>query len=65
MSPAIALFIAAIGMYAFAAAAFDWDFFLEHPKASLFVNILDRQKARVFYSVFGLALIGFGAWHWF
>ena len=54
-----------IGTYALAAAASDWHFFMEHPKASLFVNILDRQKARVFYSVFGLALIGFGAWHWF
>ena len=64
MSPAIALFIAAIGMYAFAAAASDWDFFMEHPKASLFVNVLGRQKARVFYGALGLALIGFGAWHW-
>ncbi len=54
---AVSLLLTAMGAYCIVAAAFDWDFFMEHPKASLFVNVLGRQRARVFYVLFGAAII--------
>ena len=49
--------IAAIGAFTVCGAALDWEFFMDHPKARFFVDLLGRLGARVFYGLLGLLLI--------
>lgn len=47
-----------VGFYSLAGAWFDWDWFMENRKAQFFHKILgNRMRARVFYVVFGSALV--------
>ncbi len=50
------IFIAAIGGFCIAAAAFDWNFFMNHRKARVFVELFGRGGARIFYGALGLAI---------
>jgi hypothetical protein len=55
------VFLVAAGVFTICAAAYDWEFFMGHPKAWLFVRILGRNGARVFYAALGGLLLFFGA----
>ena len=48
------------GAFTITAAALDWDFFMNHSKARLWVSLFGRNGARVFYLVLGLALAALG-----
>jgi len=48
------------GIFSLASAIFDWEWFMTNYKAALFVRILGRNGARLFYALLGLALAGLG-----
>jgi small neutral amino acid transporter SnatA (MarC family) len=54
------LFLAA-GGFSIVSAVQDWDWFLQSRKARLFVNLMGRKGARIFYGILGLALVALGA----
>ena len=47
------LFIVAAGLFCVSGAVFDWNFFMNSSKAWLFVKLLGRKGARVFYVLLG------------
>jgi hypothetical protein len=49
-----------IGLFTAAGGVFGWDWFLRHWKSRLFVEKFGKVGARVFYVVFGLAIVGVG-----
>ena len=51
------LLIAGAGAFSIAGAAGDWDFFMNHRKARLFVALFGRQGARMFYGLLGSGLV--------
>ena len=53
------LFVGA-GLFAMAGTLFNWDWFMNHPKARFMVRILTRKGARIFYSCLGLGLFIYG-----
>ena len=50
-----------VGLFTIAGGTFDWDWFMGHWKARLFLKIFGRNGARVFYIIFGLCIAGLGA----
>ena len=48
------------GIFSLASAISDWEWFMTNYKAALFVRILGRNGARLFYALLGLALAGLG-----
>ena len=48
------------GIFSMTAAAADWDWFLNHRKARVFVFLLGRTGARVLYFLLGAFLLGLG-----
>ena len=48
------------GLIAIAGGLFNWDWFMDHPKAQVFVNKFGQSGARVFYCMLGLAFLGLG-----
>ena len=48
------------GLFATAAAVFNWDWFMNARKARFMVKILTRNGTRIFYGLLGLALIVLG-----
>ena len=50
------------GLFAIAGAAFNWDWFMQDPKANVFVRLLGRTGARVFYIIVGVSAIFLGIW---
>ncbi len=50
------VFVAA-GAFALCGAGFDWDWFMNARKARVFVSMLGRNGARVFYGLLGAALV--------
>ena len=55
------LLVAAFGVFTIWAAASDQDWFMRHPKASLFVALFGRTGARAFYILLGGTLVVVGA----
>ena len=51
------ILLAAVGLFSIAGALFDWDFFMTSRRATLFVRLLGRQGARVFYLLLGMTII--------
>jgi uncharacterized membrane protein YphA (DoxX/SURF4 family) len=47
----------AIGVFALAGAVFDWDWFMNHPKARVLARALGRGGARIFYGVVGTGFV--------
>jgi small neutral amino acid transporter SnatA (MarC family) len=56
---ATALFILA-GLFSFAGALFNWEWFMTNYKAAVFVRILGRSGARILYAILGLLLAALG-----
>lgn len=54
------LFLVAIGIFALFGALFNWDWFMNSRRARLFVRLLSRNGARIFYAVIGLSLVVLG-----
>ena len=50
------------GFFAIAGAAFNWDWFMQDPNANVFVHLLGRTGARVFYIILGISVIFIGLW---
>jgi len=48
------------GLYSFAGALFDWEWFMTDYKAVVFVRLLGRTGARILYAFLGLLLMAFG-----
>ncbi len=44
------------GLFSFAGAAFDWEWFMTQPGAAIFVRILGRNGARILYALLGVFL---------
>ncbi len=57
---AMGLFFVAIGLFAICAAVYNWDWFMNHRKARLFVALLSRTGARIFYMLLGGGLVTLG-----
>ncbi len=51
------LLIMAAGGFSIAGAVGDWDFFMHNRKARIWVALLGRGGARVFYGILGSALM--------
>ena len=51
------ILIGAAGLFTVLGALFDWDWFMEHPKARFFTTILGRGGARMFYGLLGIVLV--------
>ena len=56
---ATALFILA-GLFSFAGALFNWEWFMTNYKAAFFVRVLGRSGARILYAILGLLLAALG-----
>jgi small neutral amino acid transporter SnatA (MarC family) len=54
-----ALFILG-GLFSFAGALFNWEWFMTNYKAAFFVRLLGRSGARVIYAILGLLLAALG-----
>jgi hypothetical protein len=52
--------IAAVGLFAICGAVFDWDWFMNHYRARLFVWMFGRPGARIFYAILGTGFIILG-----
>ena len=48
------------GLFSIAGAVFNWDFFFSNSKARVFVRLLGRTGARIFYGILGIAIIIIG-----
>ena len=44
------------GLFAILGSIFNWDFFFENRRAQLFMDLLGRTGARIFYVLLGLLL---------
>ena len=53
-------FIVGAGVFAICGAWFDWDFFMNHRKARVFVRLFGRNGTRLFYGVLGTAILVLG-----
>ena len=49
------------GVFSVAGGAMDWDWFMNSRRAALFVKLLGRNGARVFYIILGVSIAGIGA----
>ena len=56
----IFLFAIVAGFYAIAGAGLNWKWFMEHPKAQVFVRLFGRTGTRVFYILLGISVIILG-----
>jgi hypothetical protein len=52
--------MAAIGVFSISGGVFNWDWFMNHRKAWLFVKIFGRTGARIFYGLLGTFLVVVG-----
>jgi hypothetical protein len=51
-----AIIFIVVGAVSLGGALYDWDWFMEHRKARLFVRLLGRNGARIFCGLLGAAL---------
>lgn len=56
----IGLLVVGSGVFSVMGAILDWDFYMEHRKARWIVALVGRFGARIFYFLFGVALIVLG-----
>ncbi len=63
MDPSVGFLLCILGgFFAIAGAAFNWDWFMQNPKANVFVHLLGRTGARVFYIIVGVSAILLAIW---
>lgn len=60
MKEPLGLFLMFAGLFAIAGGLLDWDWFMNNRKARVFVRLLGRGGARIFYCLLGLALAVLG-----
>ncbi len=53
-------FFVGIGLFAIAGATFDFEWFMNHRKARIFVSMLGRGGARILYGALGTGLVVLG-----
>jgi len=53
-------FFVVSGLFAFFSALSNWEWFMAHPRAALFVKLFGRTGARVAYASIGVTLIVIG-----
>lgn len=58
----LTIFLLFGGLFALAAAIWNWGWFFQHPKAVLLTRLLGRTGARGLYGLLGLMLAGVGGW---
>ena len=54
------LLLIVVGLFSICGALFDWDWFMNHPKARFFNGIWGRQGTRIFYGALGVAIAVIG-----
>jgi len=54
------IFFILAGLFSFAGAVFDWDWFMTHYRARPFVRLLGRNGARILYALLGVLLAALG-----
>jgi hypothetical protein len=54
------LILIAVGLFSMAGAAFDWDWYMNNHRARVFVRLVGRTGARIFYILLGLVFASFG-----
>jgi hypothetical protein len=54
------LFLVLVGLFAIAGGVFDWEWFMSNRKAWVFVKLLGRNGARIFYCILGLVVAVLG-----
>lgn len=59
-SSVMGLVFIAIGLFAICGAGFNWDWFMTHRKARIFVALFTRTGARIFYALLGGGLVTLG-----
>lgn len=60
MSVWASAFFVLAGLFSFAGAVFDWEWFMTNYRAALFVKLLGRNGARVLYALLGILLAALG-----
>ena len=59
MNPVGLIFVVA-GLFSILGAAKNWDWFMDHRRARIWVKLFGREGARIFYYILGLFLLGIG-----
>ena len=54
------IFFVLAGLFSFAGAVFDWEWFMTNYRAAAFVRLLGRNGARVLYALLGVFLAVLG-----
>lgn len=54
------LFLIGAGVFTVIGAIQDWDWFMNHRRAWIFVKLLGRKGARIFYMISGSAIALYG-----
>jgi len=54
------LILSLVGLFSMAGGLFDWNWFMTSRRARLFVKLLGRTGARIFYVLLGLGLLILG-----
>jgi small neutral amino acid transporter SnatA (MarC family) len=54
------IFFVLAGLFSFAGAVFDWEWFMTNYRAAFFVRLLGRTGARVLYALLGVFLAALG-----
>jgi len=56
----VLIIVFAGGLFSILASVLNWNFFFENRRANIFVKILGRNGARIFYFLLGLFLLFLG-----
>lgn len=56
----VSAFFVLAGLFSFAGAVFDWEWFMTHSRAALFVRLVGRSGARLVYALLGILLAALG-----
>jgi hypothetical protein len=54
------LILVGAGLFSIAGGIFNWDWFMSHRRAALFVRLFGRMGARIFYILLGILIAAIG-----
>jgi len=60
MGKMVGILMAAAGLFVLSGSAFNWDWYWERRRTQVWVDLLGRSGARIFYAVLGLAMLAGG-----